>query len=158
MNKSNKKSAFEDIAFPIIRNVQAQLLGPQIATLEEMGLTEKQIINGRTVKPYPEKYDDFDSVGSLREYISNEIHTNSELKWEWLRAGKYSTMRFQKRDDVYYTPVLSIGVSCMEPRDPKDWGCVHVGKGKELLRLNPNKWPLAFIEEMIEQLQIDNEK
>ena len=158
-NKDNKPER-PKIPYDFFKN--AQLLGPQIATLEQMGLTMENIIRGRPVKPFPFKYNDFNSLDDLKEYIRYTITQSSILKWEWLAVSNYTKGPWGSALDTYYQSAAIVAITCYEPVDKSEKLLFsHISKlrgGHPLMELNPNKWSHAMVREIVENLKLANKE
>ena len=155
-NKLDRPKIFDNFS------KNAQLFSPQIATLEQMGITMENIIRGRPVKPFPFKYNDFNSLDDLKEYIRYTITQSSILKWEWLAVSNYTNVPWGRDLDTYYQSAVIVAITCYEPVDESDKNPFNrISKlrgGHPLMELNPNKWSYAMVKEIVESLKVANKE
>jgi hypothetical protein len=109
--------------FPKIKQVSAQILGNNLLSVQPM--TVEEIAKGRPIRPYPLKYDDFESYETMKEWIINKLQDNTNLKAEWLDVSRVEHLPLDLRNDVYYSDVKSINISCY---DPEEIGCLRQGE------------------------------
>lgn len=121
------------------------MLADDIEPLEFKTLEE--LANGREIKEYPKKYDDFNSEDSLKEFIKDYLATRPYLKSEWIRVDKGISYKMDNWDkDVYYTEVGVNGISA--------WDCETYKIYLEL-ELNPNKWSIEVLERIVGEIKIE---
>lgn len=105
---------FDKINFPIIKQAPNKLWGSEIQGVRPKYIEEWAA--GRKIKPYPYKYDTFNTKEDLQDYIEDIVLTKG-LDFAWLKANHGSYMPFNIKDDVYYTPVNVLYVTCYSPNE-----------------------------------------
>lgn len=103
-----------DLGLPQVRNVNTRPIGDTIKGVKPMSLSEAA--NGRPIRPYPKRYDDFHSMETLMEYIEIKV---KELKYslDWLEVSEISSLPLNLSNDVYYTGGNSIAISAYKPTE-----------------------------------------
>ena len=133
--------------FPIVKNIRTKTIASDIDGVKPMSLEEAA--KGRTIKPYPAKYDTFDSYELLKDYIENELSIKKHLKAEWLHAGYVGHLPLQLRKRIYYTGYESIQITCYNPEEHHHC-IVH---GELLCDLHPKNWDIDKIQNMLDEIK-----
>jgi hypothetical protein len=133
--------------FPVIKNIKAKTLASDIKGAKPMSIEEA--VKGRTIKPYPAKYDAFDSYELLKKHIKKQLFFKEKLKAEWLDVSFVGHLPFNFEKDVYYTGYSSIQITCYEPTD----GHPCIVEGESLCELNPIHWDINKIESIVNEIK-----
>lgn len=131
---SDEPNAFADFTFPQILHVSG-LITDQLVPLK--ALTEVDRIKGREVKPYPFKYDFFNSVEDIIEHIRLALWKRPDLDKSWLVVSTVVSMPINIYEKVFYENNTVISIGCTEPaRNPQH----DMRNGMNMAKLHPEYW------------------
>ncbi len=137
------------LGFPIIKNVLSTTIADNIKPVKP--ITTEEAAAGRPIKPYPFKYDSFDSLESLKNYIIDTLYDKKNISKEWLDVEKSYTLPFNMKDYVFYTGVDILSITCYEPRKNMFNDIV---RGELICQLNPKKdWNIEDLKNIIKEIK-----
>lgn len=139
-----EKSEFSDLQFPMVRNINARRMTDYIKGTSPM--TIEEAAKGKTIKKFPKKYDDFESIETMLDYLTVDL-LSRDYPISWLDVSKTSSMTFGYKD-FYYLPSISIAITAYEPVDNP---FQDIREGAILIELNPEKWVLEVVENAIQK-------
>jgi hypothetical protein len=136
-----------DLNFPIVNNVSAKSIADDIQPMKSM--TIEEAAKGRPIRPYPKRFDDFEDIATLLEYLEIMM---AELDYplDWLEVNEVSSMPINYSKDVYYTSVNCIAVTAYEPNSNP----FHdIMRGQTILELNLENWEIESLRKRINKLK-----
>lgn len=147
---SNDKNVWEDFMFPIAKNIATESIADSITSMKPMSLEEAA--NGRPIRPYPKKYDDFSDMSTLLEYLEIKMK-ELEYPLDWLEVSEISSLPLNLSNDVFYTDGNSIAITAYEPCDNL---FQDIRRGGTIIELNPETWGLKSLRKRIKELKQSN--
>ena len=78
--------------FPIIKDFNIKTIASDLISVKPESIEE--LANGRIIKEYPFKYDDFLSKESLKDYIIKLLKETKNIKKEWLKVETFINLPF----------------------------------------------------------------
>jgi hypothetical protein len=138
----NKKKDF----FPIVNRVFAKTISSDLVSIKPW--TIEELARGREIKVYPYKYDTFDGMDNLEDWIEMQIDLG-KVKREWLDWSTNAMSPFQVSDKYYYTSVMVFTVMTIDPDSETRFGM----NKKNLFELNPLDWNIENVKELIQKIK-----
>lgn len=140
----------EEPLLPIVKRVfpktiSLDLFSTTPSTIEELG-------RGREIKVYPYKYDTFDGLDNLEDWIEMQIELG-KFKREWLDWTTSTIYSLNLSEKYYYT---SVGVFRVMVIDP-DGETRFRRNVKTLFELNPIDWNINNVEKLIQKIKDKDE-
>lgn len=136
---------FDNLQFPIIKNVAAKLLANDI--ISEPVKSFEELTKNKTIKEAENKYSHFNSIQELKEHILNELKKHGgKLNKQDLYAYESAMMPFNIEKDVYVKPYSCNTIGC----DGDKVGCIRTGFSVDL---NPNNFSLATLNKLIDEIK-----
>jgi hypothetical protein len=144
---------FDDIAFPIIKNISSKLLSGDIISMKPISLEESAF--GREIKQYPideNKYTLLDTYERLKKHVIAYILDNN-IPIEWLTYNHGYLMPLIHDPDIYYNDNVGfLDISIEEPKEnimDNGWGL----RNEIILKLDPRYWSRFDIKKLIEEIK-----
>ena len=131
---------------PIAKKVYAKTLGEDL--MPSAPMTIEELAKGREIKTYPYKYDAFDGIDSLIDWIEMELE-KGKFKREWLAWSTSEMLPVQISKVYYYTSVKVFRVSAIDPDGNKTF-MLNV---KTLFELNPLDWNISNVEAALKAIR-----
>lgn len=145
MSKESKKPLL-----PIAKSVFAKTISSDL--IPSAPMTIEELARGREIKVYPYKYDAFDGLDNLEDWIEMQIELG-KFKREWLDWTTSSILPIQLSKKYYYTSVEVFRVTAIDPD-----GETRFGKNKKtLFELNPIDWNIKNVEKLIQKIKDKDE-
>lgn len=111
-------------------------------------MTIEDAAKGRPIKPYPYKYNNFNTAKDLEEYIALKLSNRLDIDPDWLKVGNMYHMPFNIYPQTYYSSVPVFPITCYEPK--KDHSCLHNPKGIAIGNFSPESWTMAALRNAVE--------
>jgi hypothetical protein len=131
---------------PISMNVAAQAFALDIEPVTPM--THEEAVNGREIRPNPYKYDSFDGLDNLEEYLLSKIR-DGIFEASWLSYEEIISMPLNLSKDIYYNSVEVFQVTVTDPT--QEAGHFRTNE-TQLFQLNPEDWNLESVKKIINNL------
>lgn len=147
-----------NISLPMIRESFSDGFAKRL--VETQPMSELDYLEGKEKRQYPNKYDDFLDIQSMKWYIIDEIERQDLLVSTLRRTGSISwSVNLRDQDFKYIDDVGFLNIECyskdLDKRDNKS-GCLCGGRGDyEMMRisLNPQRWDEVLIDKVIEEIK-----
>ena len=137
-------ASLTQVILPEIMEPPSGLLSDDIIPVSPMSLEEAS--NGREVKTYPFKYDAFDGLDNMEEWLSMKIR-KGDFKPSWLNYREYSACPLNI-GSIYYTPASVFEVLIIDPN-----GETRFNQNEHVLfTLNPEDWNLESVKSIINSI------
>ena len=145
--------SFENFQFPKINNIVPTTISDKIKSVQPM--TQKEAAGNRKIKPYPKKFDTFETIEDMENYIDDVFYHNTKLNPKWLKIETNYCLPFNLRDDVYYQSYQETTLTCHEPPDHPLQDIIY---GETILVLNPKDPMIGEISSIIRKIQTKYKK
>ena len=139
----NEKDRITFNSLPIVKNEAVRTIGQDLIPV--LPKTQEELVKGRKIIPFPNKYNHFDSYDALEEYIRNELLLRTKFKSEWIEVATVIIMSLDLRPDVYFSSVNAISITCREP---------GVKYGDDILSIElTTDWDMERIKKIVNKIQ-----
>jgi len=150
-------SDWNEIRLPMLREVFSE--GFAKTLVETQPMLESDYLEGKEKRQYPNKYDDFLDIQSLKWYIEDEIERLGLLVSTLRRNGAISwPLNLRDKDYKYIDDVGFLLIECYsEDLDKRDYsGCLCGGRRDYdvmSISLNPQRWSESEIDKLINDIK-----
>lgn len=134
--------------FPKIKNITASSVADRLKSVQPM--TQEEAAQGRTIKPFPYKFDTFNSAEDLKEYILDYLYYHKELSADWLNFGDIVHMPLNLRDDIFYSGVSSVEITCYKPAE---YFMQDIIFGEKIISMRPEDPIVNELEKIINEIK-----
>jgi hypothetical protein len=131
---------------PIVKRVYAKTISADL--IPSAPLSIEELAKGREIKVYPYKYDVFDGLDNLEDWLEMQIEIG-KLKREWLDWSTSSILPIQLSEKYYYTSVEVFRVTAIDPDGKTRFGQNVIN----LFELNPIDWNIKNVEKLIQKIK-----
>ena len=136
----------EEPLLPIVKRVFPRTIASDI--IPSTPPTIEELARGREIKVYPYKYDAFDGLDNLEDWIEMELELG-KFKREWLDWSTSSIYPLNLSKKYYYTSVQIFRVMAIDP----DGETRFRQNVKTLFELNPLDWNIENVERLIQKIK-----
>ena len=151
-------SDWTGVSLPIVRELYPKLFAKKL--VETQPLSESDYLEGKEKRQYPNKYDDFLDIQSLKWYIVDEIERQGLMVSTLRRTGSISwPLNLRDKDYKYIDDVGFLNIECysedLDKRDKKGGCLCGARRDYEMMRisLNPDRWDEVLIDKAIEEIK-----
>ncbi len=134
--------------FPKIKNIKSTSITDSLKSVQPM--TQEEAAQGRQMKPFPYKFDTFNSTEDLKNYIMDFLYYHKELSSEWLNFGTIVHMPFNLRDDIFYDSVSSVEITCYKPAEHFMQDIIF---GEKIISLKPDDPIVNDLKKIINEIK-----
>lgn len=154
---------FRSISLPLVKQGSMKSIISDLPSVQP--LTIEQAANGRPIKDFPYKLDDFASYEALEAFIrgklkhdmnivsivGNNFGSRPQMPVEWLNVARVSFMQFPS-SEFYYRSVEMIVIGGTEPQDSHGHSCLRT-KDYHICKLNYKNWNVGKIKKIIDKIK-----